>query len=113
MNIKHRCKVQIAAQRSELGTHGVAAIPFKGPTLAAYAYGSTALRRFGDLDLLVRENRVVAEVRIAVDHAEAAEWEPPGGEHRGGDAVAHRELGFGVVEQPPAFEPVESEQTAG
>jgi hypothetical protein len=37
-----------------LEQRGVAAIPFKGPTLAAYAYGSLSLRRFLDLDLLVR-----------------------------------------------------------
>jgi hypothetical protein len=35
--------------------HDVAALPFKGPTLAAQAYGNVALREFGDLDLLVPE----------------------------------------------------------
>jgi hypothetical protein len=38
-----------------LQTGGVRAIPFKGPTLALQAYGDIALRRFIDLDLLVRE----------------------------------------------------------
>jgi hypothetical protein len=33
--------------------HGVRALPFKGPTLAAFAYGNLALRQFLDLDLLV------------------------------------------------------------
>jgi hypothetical protein len=33
--------------------HGVRAVPFKGPTLAACAYGNLALRQFNDLDLLV------------------------------------------------------------
>jgi hypothetical protein len=33
--------------------HGVRAIPFKGPTLAAHAYGNLALRQFVDLDLLL------------------------------------------------------------
>jgi hypothetical protein len=32
---------------------GVAAIPFRGPTLAASAYGDLSLRQFSDLDLLV------------------------------------------------------------
>jgi hypothetical protein len=32
---------------------GVRAVPFKGPTLAALAYGNLALRQFLDLDLLV------------------------------------------------------------
>jgi hypothetical protein len=33
---------------------GVLVLPFKGPTLAAYAYGSLSLRQFNDLDLLLR-----------------------------------------------------------
>ena len=33
--------------------HRVRVVPFKGPTLAAYAYGNLALRQFIDLDLLV------------------------------------------------------------
>lgn len=35
---------------------GISAIPWKGPVLAATAYGNIALRQFGDLDLLVRES---------------------------------------------------------
>jgi hypothetical protein len=34
---------------------GITAIPWKGPVLAAMAYGNVALRQFGDLDILVRE----------------------------------------------------------
>jgi hypothetical protein len=34
-------------------THGLLALPYKGPVLAATAYGDTALRQFGDLDLLI------------------------------------------------------------
>lgn len=37
-------------------THGSKAIPFKGPILASTAYGSTALRHIGDLDILVTES---------------------------------------------------------
>jgi len=36
-----------------LATQGVRALPYKGPVLAATAYGDTALRQFGDLDLLI------------------------------------------------------------
>jgi hypothetical protein len=32
--------------------HGLAPVPFKGPTLAALAYGDLALRKFNDLDIL-------------------------------------------------------------
>jgi hypothetical protein len=35
------------------GAHGVVAIPYKGPTLAALAYGNLAFRGFVDLDLFV------------------------------------------------------------
>lgn len=39
-----------------LEQQGVPAIPFKGPTLAALAYGSIRLRKSGDLDILVHEH---------------------------------------------------------
>jgi hypothetical protein len=38
----------------------VAAIPFKGPVVARLAYGDPALRRYGDLDILVREKDAAA-----------------------------------------------------
>ena len=38
-----------------LENNGVCVIPWKGPVLAATAYGDIALRQFGDLDILVRE----------------------------------------------------------
>jgi hypothetical protein len=41
-----------------LGEHGVAAMPFKGPAIAASIYGHVALRQFCDLDVLVRERDV-------------------------------------------------------
>jgi hypothetical protein len=38
--------------------HGIMAVPYKGPALAAQLYGSLALRHAGDLDLLVRPRDV-------------------------------------------------------
>ena len=38
-----------------LQKNGISAIPWKGPVLAATAFGNVALRQFGDLDILVRE----------------------------------------------------------
>ena len=38
-----------------LESHGIPAIPFKGPTLAVKAYGNLAFRSFGDLDILLAE----------------------------------------------------------
>jgi len=37
-----------------LESHGITAIPFKGPVLAEAIYGNLALREFSDLDILVR-----------------------------------------------------------
>ena len=42
----------------------IAAIPFKGPTLGAVAYGDPALRRAGDLDFLIREEQASAVTDI-------------------------------------------------
>ena len=39
--------------------HGVDAIPYKGPALALFAYGDLALRRFVDLDVIVRKSDVL------------------------------------------------------
>jgi hypothetical protein len=51
--------------------HGVEAIPYKGPALAAKAYGNIALRHFGDLDILVRQRDVlrVSELLVAEGYA--------------------------------------------
>lgn len=37
-----------------LASHGIYAVPFKGPVLTALAYENVAMRQFGDLDVLVR-----------------------------------------------------------
>lgn len=39
-------------------SHGIPAIPYKGPVLAASIYGDLTLRQFGDLDILVQERDV-------------------------------------------------------
>ncbi|NJM99640.1 MAG: nucleotidyltransferase family protein [Phormidesmis sp. RL_2_1] len=39
-----------------LESHGISAVPFKGPTLAVLAYGSLSLRQFNDLDIWVHEH---------------------------------------------------------
>lgn len=41
-----------------LDENGIPSIAYKGPALAALAYGDTALRRFVDLDLMVRRENV-------------------------------------------------------
>jgi hypothetical protein len=42
-----------------LENHAIAAIPLKGPVLAASVYGHVALRQFGDLDILVPQRHVL------------------------------------------------------
>lgn len=41
-----------------LERHGIGAVPYKGPALAAHVYGNLSIRQFGDLDILVREDDV-------------------------------------------------------
>ena len=43
-----------------LEKHGVCATPYKGPVLAAQAYGDAALRQFSDLDVIVPQRQIVA-----------------------------------------------------
>jgi len=38
---------------------GIDAIPYKGPVLALFAYGNVALRRFVDLDVIVKKSEVL------------------------------------------------------
>lgn len=49
-------------------TAGVETVPYKGPALAVYAYGNLALRRFVDLDILVRKADVMRAMEI-LEHA--------------------------------------------
>lgn len=55
-----------------LQSHGVPAIAYKGPVLAAVAFGNLALRQFRDLDLLVRQ----ADVPKARDLLVARGYQP-------------------------------------
>jgi hypothetical protein len=55
--------------------HEIEAIPYKGPALAAKAYGNIALRHFGDLDILVRQRDVLRVMELLV--AEGYALHPP------------------------------------
>ena len=39
-------------------SHGISAVPYKGPVLAASLYGDLGLRQFSDLDILVQKENV-------------------------------------------------------
>src|SRR5262245_34543845 len=59
------------------------------------------------------ENRVVAEVWVAMDHAEVGERIPPGAEHGARNGIAMRKRRVPVVHQPPAFQPGHGQQALG
>ncbi len=42
-----------------LAQSGIEAVPYKGPALALFAYGDLALRRYVDLDIMVRKSDVL------------------------------------------------------
>jgi hypothetical protein len=46
--------------------NGINVIPFKGPTLAALAYGDLGLREFGDLDLLIARPDFMRAQRLLI-----------------------------------------------
>ncbi|HPD13660.1 MAG TPA: nucleotidyltransferase family protein [Planctomycetota bacterium] len=61
--------------------HAIRAVPFKGPVLAAVAYGDVGLREFYDLDLLVRRRDLKPARRLLVEqgfHAYRWNLEQPG-----------------------------------
>jgi hypothetical protein len=50
-----------------LQSHGIAAAPFKGPTLAILVYGSAGVREAGDLDVLVRRDDIIRARKLLLD----------------------------------------------
>lgn len=55
---------------------GVQAIPYKGPVLAAQAYGDLALREFEDLDLVLRQRDMAAADRVLTGVGYSREFPP-------------------------------------
>jgi len=54
-----------------LDSHGIRAVPFKGPALAVRLYGDLSLRGFGDLDIMICEREVVRARRLLLDRGYA------------------------------------------
>lgn len=48
--------------------HNISAIPFKGPVLAASAYGDLAWRQFSDLDILVHKQDFLKAKDLLIRH---------------------------------------------
>lgn len=57
-----------------LESANISAVPYKGPALAALAYGDVALRKFCDLDLIVRPGDIIAAKSLLVAHG--YQWRP-------------------------------------
>lgn len=55
---------ELLALLAALAEAGIVALPYKGPALAALAYGSVALRPCHDLDLLVQEAQVAQATAV-------------------------------------------------
>lgn len=54
-----------------LAQAGIEVIPYKGPVLAQFAYGNIALRRFVDLDVIVRKSDVLQAREILLNEGYA------------------------------------------
>jgi hypothetical protein len=54
-----------------LDSHGIQAVPFKGPALAVKLYGDLSLRGFGDLDIMICERDVVRARGLLIDRGYA------------------------------------------
>lgn len=55
--------------------HGIPAVPYRGPALAASVYGDLDLRQFNDLDVLVREQDVLRARDLLVSQGYRPEFE--------------------------------------
>jgi putative nucleotidyltransferase-like protein len=49
-----------------LTEHGIAALPYKGPVLAASVYGDVSLRDFSDLDILVQKKDILKSRELLI-----------------------------------------------
>jgi Uncharacterised nucleotidyltransferase len=57
-------------------SHNIPAIPYKGPVLAAQAYGDVALREFEDLDIILRQSDVpkAHEIIVSLGYKPKFDW---------------------------------------
>ena len=83
MNLSLVAELRRLLQRFE--GHRIRAIPFKGPVLAATAYGSTALRRFADLDILVHDRDADAARRLLAEFGYVLDYHVRGQEYHFAD----------------------------
>ncbi len=51
-----------------LGAEGIRALPYKGPSLSTIGYGHVSIRSFGDVDIIVHDDDVIAAKNILQAH---------------------------------------------
>ena len=61
-----RLEAELTALLGHFRTHGIRAIPFKGPALATFAYGDLALRVFGDLDIFIQKENIQRALEMMI-----------------------------------------------
>ena len=64
-----------------LESAGISAVPYKGPALAALAYSDITLRKFWDLDVVIRPRDIVAAKSLLISHG--YQWRPMKGQVTG------------------------------
>ena len=60
---------------------GISAVPYKGPALAAVAHGDIELRKFWDLDIVVRPRDIMSAKSLLITHG--YQWRPIKGQVTG------------------------------
>jgi hypothetical protein len=58
-------------------SNGISVIPYKGPTLSAFAYGDICLRQFGDLDFMIRRDDVLRAKELLLSEGYRPEYVLP------------------------------------
>lgn len=80
-NDNHKRNIYLAGELLKLlrllAEQGIIAIPYKGPAVAVSVYGNLALRRFSDLDILVRKYDVARARQLLEDNGYVPELKVP------------------------------------
>jgi len=64
-----------------LDSAGISAVPYKGPALAALAHGDIELRKFWDLDVVIRPRDIILAKSVLISHG--YQWRPVKGQVTG------------------------------
>ena len=68
-----RMSAELFRLEEKFAASGIEMMTVKGPALAVQAYGDAAMRKYGDLDFLMRETDVAAATQLMMDAGYAAE----------------------------------------